>query len=94
MKHAMSIRLVEGGLAMVAGQSYIAGPSVCFAFYHVRFLCEPHLPFFRIGNKIYLPAGGTWQQMPTRRERIHTTYVRSVAGVYASSARAPVKQLV
>jgi hypothetical protein len=40
-----------GGLAMVAGQSCIAGPSVYFASHHVRFLCEPHLPFFRIGNK-------------------------------------------
>src|SRR5262249_12823587 len=27
---AMSIRLMEGGLAMDAGQSCIAGPSVCF----------------------------------------------------------------
>ena len=27
-KHAMSIRLVEGGLARVAGQSCLAGPSV------------------------------------------------------------------
>jgi hypothetical protein len=27
-KHAMSTRLVEGGLARVAGQSCLAGPSV------------------------------------------------------------------
>jgi hypothetical protein len=27
-KHAMSLRLVEGGLARVAGQSCLAGPSV------------------------------------------------------------------
>ena len=36
---------------MVAGQSCIAGPSVCFPWCHVRFLYEPHLPFSRIGNK-------------------------------------------
>src|SRR5438552_17749565 len=28
IRHAMSIRLVEGGLARVAGQSCLAGPSV------------------------------------------------------------------
>jgi hypothetical protein len=36
---------------MVAGQSCIAGPSVYFASHPVQFLYEPHLPFFRIGNK-------------------------------------------
>src|SRR2546428_14185204 len=51
IRHTMSIRLVEGGLAMVAGQSCIAGPSVYFPSCHIRFLCEPHLPFFKIGNK-------------------------------------------
>jgi len=41
---------------MVAGQSCIAGPSVCFPSYYVRFLYGSHLPFSRIGNKRYTPA--------------------------------------
>ena len=47
----MSIRLVEGGLARVAGQSCLAGPSVCSTSQHVRFLGGPHSSFPRIRNK-------------------------------------------
>jgi hypothetical protein len=36
----MSIRLVEGGLAMVAGQSCIAGPSVYLPLFHARFFSD------------------------------------------------------
>jgi len=47
----MSIRLVEGGLAMVAGQSCIAGPSVCSTAFHPRRLYRLHLPCASRGNK-------------------------------------------
>jgi len=43
IRQAVSIRLMERGLAMDAGQSCIAGPSVCFPWYHLRFLSRPHL---------------------------------------------------
>jgi hypothetical protein len=36
---------------MVAGQSCLAGPSVCSTSFHIRYLYGPHLPFFKIGNK-------------------------------------------
>ncbi len=51
----MSIRLVEGGLAMVAGQSCIAGPSGCFCAFHIRGRCGPHQPFCNRGNKKKAP---------------------------------------
>ena len=46
----MSTRLVGGGLAIVAGQSCIAGPSVCFTSRYSCLLYGFHLPF---------PSGGT-----------------------------------
>jgi len=55
IRHAMSIRLVEGGLARVAGQSCLAGPSVlqlhpsfghCRAWEYGREPCAESQVFF------------------------------------------------
>src|SRR5712691_3004613 len=51
MRESMSVRLVEGGRAMGAGQSCIAGPSVCVTSCCVCYRCGPHLSFSRIGTK-------------------------------------------
>ena len=90
----MSIRLVEGGLAMVAGQSCIAGPSVYLPSYRIRFLYSLHLPFFRIGNKKSFLVDETVQQMSAQYECTHTAHVRSVTGPYSDRTRIPVKQLI
>src|SRR6266699_4236237 len=51
MKHTMSLRLVEGGLARVAGQSCLAGSSVCSTSCDPRRSDNVHLPFTGRGNK-------------------------------------------
>src|SRR5262249_55649746 len=97
IRHTMSIHLVEGGLAMIAGQSCIAGLSVVFPSGSVRFLCGLHLPFSKRGNKkapVSAVYGGARQRMPARYERIHTACIRSITGVYSGVAHVPVKQLI
>jgi len=47
---------------MVAGQSCIAGPSVCFPSCYARLLSGLHLPFFIIGNKKSAYRRGLWKE--------------------------------
>lgn len=76
------------GLAMIADQSCIAGPSVCCLSCATRLFSGPYPPFSSLGNTMALadPAGERLASAgPPRRERMHNT--TSVGSLCLCTAR-------